>query len=60
MGHMGWDTTDYPTIIDLVRGGRIDLSYLITHRVFSLDEVNKSLDMMEKMARDRFRIVVMV
>ncbi len=49
---------DYPSIIELVRSGKVDLSRSITHRL-PLDEINRGLEILESREGNPLRIVVM-
>ncbi|MFC1869726.1 alcohol dehydrogenase catalytic domain-containing protein [Chloroflexota bacterium] len=48
---------DFPTVVELVRSGRVDLSKSITHRI-PLEEVNRGLEILEKRIGNPLRIVI--
>jgi threonine dehydrogenase-like Zn-dependent dehydrogenase len=57
LGSYGSTTLEIQNVIDLVAGGKLDLSNSITER-FPLEEVNKGLDHLHKKIGNPIRIVI--
>jgi alcohol dehydrogenase, propanol-preferring len=47
MGHMGYPSTDFPVLMDLVRTKRINLQPIISHRLGFPSEVNRGMDLLQ-------------
>jgi threonine dehydrogenase-like Zn-dependent dehydrogenase len=47
MGHIGYLSTDFSVLMDLVRTKRINLRPIISHRLGFPDEVNGGMDLLQ-------------
>jgi threonine dehydrogenase-like Zn-dependent dehydrogenase len=47
MGHMGYLSSDFPVLMDLVRTKRINLQPLISDRLGFPDEINRGMNILQ-------------